>query len=94
MFGPRATEVADRTVIISHARERAYAALEQLGLQDLAHREAHGLSGGERQRVALARAPAANAPLIVADAPTANLDEVNAIKVSELLAATATGGTA
>lgn len=74
------------------ARARALEALTALDLQDLAHRQAHALSGGERQRVALARALATNAPLIVADEPTANLDEANAIKVAELLAGTARQG--
>jgi ABC-type lipoprotein export system ATPase subunit len=77
----------------SQARVAAHEALEQLGLQDLAQRAAQGLSGGERQRVALARALATRAPLIVADEPTANLDEANAIKVAELLATTARRGT-
>lgn len=75
------------------ARARAHEALEEIGLQDLAHRQASGLSGGERQRVALARALATNAPLIVADEPTANLDEANAIRVAELLARKAGQGT-
>lgn len=74
------------------ARARALEAPTALDLQDLAHRQAHALSGGERQRVALARALATNAPLIVADEPTANLDEANAIKVAELLAGTARQG--
>ncbi|MDA0183216.1 ATP-binding cassette domain-containing protein [Solirubrobacter phytolaccae] len=74
------------------ARAAALEALEQFGLQDLAQRAAQGLSGGERQRVALARALATKAPLILADEPTANLDEANAIKVAEMLATTARQG--
>jgi ABC-type lipoprotein export system ATPase subunit len=74
------------------ASRDAHAALERLGLQDLAHRQASGLSGGGRQRVALARALATQAALIIADEPTANLDEANAIDVAELLAATARQG--
>jgi len=73
-------------------RTRAYEALEAVDLHELAKRLAGGLSGGERQRVALARALATNAPLIVADEPTANLDEANAIKVAELLAERARNG--
>jgi ABC-type lipoprotein export system ATPase subunit len=77
----------------SVARTRAYEALREVGLHELARRPASGLSGGERQRVALARAFATQAPLIVADEPTANLDEANAIKVAELLAERARNGT-
>jgi ABC-type lipoprotein export system ATPase subunit len=82
-----------RGVNASNARTRAYEALEDVGLHELAKRSASGLSGGERQRVALARALATGAPLIVADEPTANLDEANAIKVAELLAERARSGT-
>jgi len=74
------------------ARAQAHAALSTLDLQALAHRQADALSGGERQRVALARALATHAPLIVADEPTANLDEANAINVAELLKHTADQG--
>ena len=69
------------------ARAKAQDALQEVGLGELAKRSAGGLSGGERQRVALARALATDASLIVADEPTANLDEANAIKVAELLQA-------
>lgn len=77
---------------VRNARPRALHALQQLGLRELAHRGAGGLSGGERQRVALARALATHARLIVADEPTANLDEASAIAVADLLAATASQG--
>ena len=43
------------------------------------------LSGGERQRVALLMAYLRNTPVILADEPTANLDEDNAVLVMEVL---------
>jgi ABC-type lipoprotein export system ATPase subunit len=75
------------------ARERAREALAEVGLGALLRRAAGGLSGGERQRVALARALATDARLLIADEPTANLDEANAIRVAELLARRAERGT-
>ncbi len=61
-------------------------ALDMVGLAELRGRRAATLSAGERQRVAIARALAANAPLLLADEPTARLDEENARIVGELLA--------
>jgi ABC-type lipoprotein export system ATPase subunit len=56
------------------SRGRALAALEQLGIADLAHQRLHRLSGGERQRVVIARAMSSGALLVIADEPTAALD--------------------
>ncbi len=49
--------------------------LETLDLSDLAHRRPSQLSGGQAQRVALARAVLLNPKVILADEPTASLDD-------------------
>lgn len=59
----------------------ASAALGEFGLEHASGRRAAVLSGGEQQRVAIAAAAAREAPLVLADEPTAELDEVNEARV-------------
>lgn len=59
--------------------------LTQMGLQDRMGNYPHQLSGGQQQRVAIARALASEAPVILADEPTGNLDEDTAQDITEIL---------
>lgn len=64
----------------------AVGALAAVGLGDLVDQRVSRLSFGERQRVAVARALASKPPVLLADEPTARLDEENARAVGALLA--------
>ncbi len=68
-------------------RERARAALEQLGLGPRADHRPVQMSGGEQQRVALARAIVTDPLMVLADEPTGALDSVNAAHVLEIFKA-------
>ena len=67
-------------------------AMHATGVAALADRPVTTLSGGERARVALARVLAVEAPVILADEPTAALDPRYQIEVMGLLAQAAAGG--
>lgn len=62
-------------------KERAWNALEQLGIQHLAHRTYTQISGGEQQLTLVARAIAQDAKTIIMDEPTSALDYGNTIRV-------------
>jgi putative ABC transport system ATP-binding protein len=66
-------------------RERVKALLETVGLTDRARHKPEELSGGEQQRIAIAAALANDAPVLLADEPTGELDTVTAKCVVDYL---------
>lgn len=67
-------------------RDSAQQALERLGIAALAERPLRRVSGGERQLALIARALATEAPVLLMDEPTANLDFANQARVLDEIA--------
>jgi ABC-type lipoprotein export system ATPase subunit len=77
--------LAIRSVAPEEAARRAGEALTAVGLSEQGDRRLVDLSSGQQERVALARAVAARPALLLADEPTARLDQANALAVAQLL---------
>lgn len=66
-------------------RERAIAALEEVGLGDQLHKKPAQMSGGQMQRVAIARALINNPDILLADEPTGALDTETSEQIMAIL---------
>ncbi|MBQ7316073.1 MAG: ABC transporter ATP-binding protein/permease [Clostridia bacterium] len=69
----------------SERKQRAKAALEEVGLGDQLYKRPSEMSGGQMQRVAIARALVNNPEIILADEPTGALDTETSVQVMEIL---------
>lgn len=66
-------------------KQRAYEALQSVGLESHIDYNPSELSGGQQQRVAIARAIVTNPQVIIADEPTGNLDTKRSHEIMELI---------
>jgi manganese/zinc/iron transport system ATP- binding protein len=73
-------------------RERALAALDQVGMRELADRQISQLSGGQQQRVFLARALVQDAQVYLMDEPFQGVDATTEVTIVQLLQQLRAGG--
>lgn len=88
---PRQSALENVSLPLSYAgipkkerRERAFKALERVGLADRVDFKPTQLSGGQKQRVAIARAIVNNPKILLADEPTGALDSKSGQQIMDL----------
>ena len=78
-------KIGDNSEKLPEAESRLRIHAKDLGVLHLLDKLPYHLSGGEQQRVSLLRAIITEAPLLLCDEPTGNLDSDNSKKVIDLL---------
>ena len=77
--------IRDNLLLIRNDAAKIDTVMRRLGVSDLYDKYPDELSGGERQRIAVVRALIVGAKILLADEPTASLDEANSVEIATLL---------